>query len=56
LTSFHLKYFDYYLIDKPGALDAAAGYYFMGRKSDQILSDINLVNSYRNSYRGAQTG
>src|SRR5215510_10564531 len=26
LTSFFLKYFDYYLIDKPGAYDAASGF------------------------------
>lgn len=47
LTSFFLKYFDYYLIDKPGALDAASGFYFMGRKSDQILSDRDLTKLYR---------
>jgi hypothetical protein len=34
LTSFYLKYFDYYLIDKAGALDAASGYYFLGRKGE----------------------
>lgn len=47
LTSFFLKYFDYYLIDKPGALDAASGYYFMGRKSQRVLSDRDLIRLYR---------
>jgi len=47
LTSFYLKYFDYYLINKPGTLDAASGYYFMGIKSDKILSDRDLINSYK---------
>lgn len=46
-TAFWLKYFDGYLIDKPGALDAASGYYFIGRKSEQILSDRELLNLYR---------
>jgi len=31
-TSFWLKYFDYLIIDKPGTLDAASAYYFMGQK------------------------
>lgn len=47
LTSFYLKYFDYYLIDKPSALDAASGYYFMGRKSEQTLSDRDLMKLYK---------
>ncbi len=47
LTSFYLKYFDYYLIKKPGTLDAASGYYFMGRKVDKILSDKDLIKQYR---------
>jgi len=47
LTSFYLKYFDYFLIDKPGTFDAASGYYFMGKKSNQILSDKELIKLYR---------
>lgn len=47
LTSFYLKYCDYYLINKPGALDAASGYYFMGRKAGQVLSDQDLIRLYR---------
>ena len=47
LTSFYLKYFDYYLINKPGALDAASGYYFLGRKSEKVLSDQELIKLYR---------
>ncbi len=47
LTSFFLKYFDYYLIDKQGTLDAASGYYFMGRKSEQVLSDQDLIKLYK---------
>jgi SAM-dependent methyltransferase len=47
LTSFWLKYLDYLLIDRPGALDAASGVYFIGRRSEQPLSDRALVRGYR---------
>jgi SAM-dependent methyltransferase len=46
-TAFWLTYFDYYLIDKPGTYDSALGYYFIGQKSDQVLSDRELLNGYR---------
>lgn len=51
LTSFWIKYFDYYLIDKPGTFDAALGYYFIGRKSNQVLPNRELIKLYR----GAQS-
>lgn len=47
LTSFFLKYFDYLLIDKPGSFDAAAGLYFLGQKSGNILSDSNLLTQFK---------
>ena len=47
LAAWWLKYVDYYLIDKPGGLDAACEYYFMGRKSDRILSDKEIIKQYR---------
>jgi len=47
LTSFLLKYVDHYLINKPGALDAAAGCYFMGRRGKQVVSDQDLIKLYR---------
>lgn len=50
LTAFHLKYFDHILIDKPPAVDAASGCYFLGRKSTSVMPDRDLV-AY---YRGAQ--
>lgn len=46
LTSFYLKYFDYFLKDKPASYDAASGFYFMGRKSETILSDKKLIQQY----------
>ncbi len=47
LTSFWLKYFDAYLVDRPGAIAAASGYYFLGRKSDVTLADRDLVQAYK---------
>lgn len=47
LTSFWLKYIDYYLIDRPGTLDAASAYYFIGKKSNLVLSDRELLELYR---------
>jgi SAM-dependent methyltransferase len=47
LTAFWLKWFDPRLIERPGTLDAASGYYFLGRKSDQTLSDRDLIAQYR---------
>jgi SAM-dependent methyltransferase len=46
-TAFFLKYFDHYLIDKPGTLHAASGYYFLGRKGTQVLSDRDLVGRHK---------
>jgi SAM-dependent methyltransferase len=47
ITAFFWKYFDYLLIDKPGSLDAASGYFFMGKKSASQLSDKELLQFYR---------
>ncbi len=47
LTSFYLTYLDYLLIDKPGTLDAASGYYFIGRKSNRVLPDKDLIKLYK---------
>lgn len=46
-TAFPLKYFDGVLAQRPGAYDAASGFYFLGRKSAATLSDRELVRSYR---------
>lgn len=46
-TSFFLKAFDGRLVDRPRALDAAAGVYFLGRRSETTMSDRDLVASYR---------
>lgn len=46
-TSFFLKYFDLFLIDKRGVYDAALGYFFIGKKGNNILSDRDLMKLYR---------
>jgi SAM-dependent methyltransferase len=46
-TSFFLKYFDHYLVNKPGAYDAASGYYFLGQKNSVALPDTELLKLYK---------
>jgi SAM-dependent methyltransferase len=48
---FWLKYFDYVLGDRPGAIDAAACTYFLGTKLPDGVSDRGIIESYR----GAKT-
>jgi SAM-dependent methyltransferase len=47
VTSFYLKYADFYLIKRPGAIDAASGFFFFGRKEGTVLSDRDLLRYYR---------
>jgi SAM-dependent methyltransferase len=46
-TAFWLKYLDRFLVSRPGAYDAASGFYFLGQKSDVVLSDRALIAQYR---------
>ena len=46
-TAFWLKYVDSYLLKRPGAVDAAAAVYFMGRRSETPLPDHVLLKLYR---------
>jgi uncharacterized protein YbaR (Trm112 family)/SAM-dependent methyltransferase len=50
ITSFYLKYFDHFLVNKPGGLDAASGFYFLGQKSREVLSDRELIKLYRGAF------
>jgi SAM-dependent methyltransferase len=47
ITSFWLKYFDYYLIDQPGTFDSASSFYFLGKKNEKVLTDRELLTLYR---------
>lgn len=46
-TGFFFKYFDYWLINKPGTIDSASAFYFIGAKSDHALESRLLVKQYR---------
>ena len=50
-TSFFFSYFDRYLIRKSGSFDAASAYYFLGSKSNQILSDKQIIKMYKGAGR-----
>jgi SAM-dependent methyltransferase len=50
LGFFWLKYLDPYLARKPGALDAASAFYFLGSKGTRVLSDRELVASYQGGF------
>jgi SAM-dependent methyltransferase len=52
LSAFWLKYIDVYLERKPGALDAATGFYFIGSKSGTRLPDLELIKQYRGGLTG----
>lgn len=47
LTSFWIPRIDRWLVDRPAALDAAAGSYFLGRRSERELSDREIIAVYR---------
>jgi SAM-dependent methyltransferase len=47
LTGFWLKYFDYYLLDRPSAVEAASGFFFLGRRRNTVLSDTEILEEYR---------
>lgn len=46
-TSFYLPYFDLILAKNPAAYDAASGFFFLGRKGENILSDRDLIKNYK---------
>lgn len=50
LALFWLKYLDYCVLHKPSAVDAAFAFYFLGEKSGEVLSDHDLVRSYRGGF------
>lgn len=47
VTAFWLKALDPWLAGRPGGWDAAAGFYFLGRKGERELTDRELVGLYR---------
>lgn len=51
LTGFWLVSLDRILLDRPAALDAASGHFFLGRRSETPLSDRDLIASYRGGFQ-----
>lgn len=51
LGFFWLKYLDDVLVSRPGAVDAASGMYFLGRRRDSPISDRQVLASYRGGFR-----
>ncbi len=47
LTAFPLKYLDRFLISRAGTIDAASAFYLMGKKSQKVLSDKELIKLYK---------
>jgi len=50
-TGFMWKYWDNFLVKKAGAYDCASGFFFFGEKSDEVLSDRDLIAQYRGAIR-----
>ena len=46
LGFFWLKYFDDYLVTKPGGIDAASGTFFLGARRDTPIDDRAIVRGY----------
>jgi len=44
---FWLKYIDYFTINNKGTYDGASGFYFIGEKSNSILSDRELIKLFK---------
>lgn len=51
ITGSWTKYLDVFVIDRPGTLDAASVYNFMGIKSGTTLDDRELIRGYRGAQK-----
>jgi SAM-dependent methyltransferase len=49
LATFWLKYFDYFLKDKPAAMDGASCSYFFGKKIEGTIGDADIIAAYQGS-------
>ncbi|HEX6249923.1 MAG TPA: methyltransferase domain-containing protein [Gemmatimonadaceae bacterium] len=50
LTGSWLLWFDRFLMERPAALDAASGVFFLGRRAETPISDRELIGLYRGGY------
>jgi len=51
LTGFWLKYFDYLTRWNPYQIEAASGFYFLGKKSTRRLSDAAVLRYYEETIK-----
>jgi SAM-dependent methyltransferase len=49
-SGFWLKWLDGWLVKNPAAYDVAAGFYFLGTRSDSVRSDREIIESYRGAF------
>src|SRR5262249_28525431 len=47
VTSFYLKYFDYYFIVKSASIDSDSGFFFICRKEGHSFDDRELIRYYK---------
>jgi len=47
ITGGWIKNIDRWLINKPGTFDCASAYYFLGQRSEAVLSTSELIQSYK---------
>jgi SAM-dependent methyltransferase len=52
LSASWLKYLDGYLLRRPAAVDSASALFFLGRRSDRVLSDREIASRYRGAVGG----
>ncbi|MGZ8716170.1 MAG: methyltransferase type 11, partial [Gaiellaceae bacterium] len=50
-SGFWLKYVDRFLVTRPGAYDAASGFFFLGQSRPNAVSDREIVAGYRGAFR-----
>jgi SAM-dependent methyltransferase len=51
IISFGFILLDRFTYNKPGAFDGASSFYFLGERSDSILSDNDLINQYKGAQK-----
>jgi uncharacterized protein YbaR (Trm112 family) len=50
LSAFWLTWLDRLTIDNPGTQDAASGFYFLGKRTDKVLTDRELIAQFRGEW------
>ncbi len=51
LTSFWLAHLDEGIAENEGSFDAASSFYFLGRRSEKVVSDREIIDHYRGTWK-----